>query len=217
MLAGGAVQYATGKRLYDFGVETLFGPMGFQNSEWIEEDPTGIDLASYGLRIRPMDMQKFGLLFLNHGMWSGKQLLSQSWVDTSWTSYMNTGAGVTPGYDNYGWFWWQRADWGPVVHWTNGWRGQFIIDVPAYDAVFSMTADIETGDELTVLGNLMTQYVLPALTQGTGDSVSLGPSLTAAIAAANQGTTRVNQNGDPRMIPSVAPQATPIPFNPSSN
>ena len=80
-----------------------------------------------------------------------------------------------------------------------------------------MLADIETGDELTVLGNLMTQYVLPALTQGTGDSVSLGPSLTAAIAAANQGTTRVNQNGDPRMIPSVAPQATPIPFNPSSN
>ena len=217
MLAGGAVQYATGKRLYDFGVETLFGPMGFQSSEWIEEDPTGIDLAAYGLRLRPMDMQKFGVLFLNHGMWGGQQILSQSWVDTSWTAYMNTGAGVTPGYDNYGWFWWHRSDWGTEVHWTNGWRGQFIVDMPEYDAVFSMTADIETGDEVTDLSTLMTQYVLPSLTEGAGDSGALQPELTQALAAANQGPTRVNPNGDPRMIPSVAPQATPIPFQPDAS
>ena len=217
MLAGGAVQYATGKRLYDFGVETLFGPMGFQNSEWIEEDPTGIDLAAYGLRVRPMDMQKFGILFLNHGMWNGQQLLSQSWVDTSWTAYMNTGAGVTPGYNNYGWFWWHRSDWGTEVHWTDGWRGQFIVDMPEYDAVFSMTADIETGDEAADLATLMTQYVVPSLAEGAGDSGALQAELTQALAAANQGPTRVNPNGDPRMIPSVAPQATPIPFQPDAN
>ena len=217
MLAGGAVQYATGKRLFDFATETMFTPMAFQNAEWVGQDPDGIDLASYGLRIRPMDMQKFGVLFLNHGVWNGQQLISQNWIDTSWTAYVNTGDGVTPGYEDYGWFWWHRSDWGAEVHWTNGWRGQFIVVIPAYDAVFSMSADIETGDELTELDNLMTQYVMPALTTGVGDSASMESSLAAAIAAANQGASRVKPSGDPRMIPSVAAQSTPIPFNPNAN
>ena len=216
MLAGGAVQYATGKRLFDFGVEVLLGPMGFKNAEWVGEDPTGIDLAAYGLRIRPIDMQKFGILFLNHGLWGSKQILSQSWVDTSWTAYVNTGAGVTPGYQNYGWFWWHRSDWGTEVHWTDGWRGQFIVVMPEYDAVFSMTADIETNDEVTDLGNFMTQFVVPALTQGTASTPALESELATELTAVNHGQSRVNLSGDPRMIPSIAPQATPIPFNPSA-
>ena len=154
MLAGGAVQYATGKRLFDFGNETIFTPLAFENAEWIGEDATGLDLAAYGLRLRPLDMQKFGMLYLDGGSWNGKQILSSSWVDTTFRSWLNTGAGVTPGYDNYGYYWWHRSDWGPEIHWTSGWRGQYIVDIPQYDAVFTMTADIETGDEETVLQKL---------------------------------------------------------------
>jgi CubicO group peptidase (beta-lactamase class C family) len=216
MLAGGAVQYATGKRLFDFGTEVLFAPMGFGNAEWVGEDPTGIDLASYGLRLRPIDMQKFGILFLNHGRWGTQQLLSTTWVDTSWTAYMNTGPDVTPGYKNYGWYWWHRSDWGTEVHWTVGWRGQFIVDMPAYDAVFTMTADIETGDEDAVLASLMTHYVVPALTQAVPATPMLKSTLVAQIAAAHEGASRVNLTGDPRMIPSVAAQGTSIPFNPNA-
>jgi CubicO group peptidase (beta-lactamase class C family) len=216
MLAGGAVQYATGKRLFDFGVEALFDPMGFKNEEWIGQDSTGIDLASYGLRLRPMDMQKFGILFLNHGRWGSQQLLSEDWVKTSWTAYMHTDSTVTPGYQNYGWFWWHRSDWGSEIHWTWGWRGQFIIDIPAYDAVFSMTADIESGDEVTVLANFVTQYVMPALKQGLPATPALEQALASALVSVHQGASRVNLSGDPRMVPSVAPKATPIPFNPNA-
>jgi CubicO group peptidase (beta-lactamase class C family) len=215
VLAGGAVQYATGKRLFDFATETLFAPMGFKNAEWMHQDERGLDLPSYGLRLRPMDMQKFGILYLNHGLWNGRRLISEHWVDTSWTPYMHTGPSVTPGYDNYGWFWWQRDDWGTRVHWTSGWRGQFIAAMPDYDAVFTMTAYIQTGDEVAVLGSLMTHYVIPALALGSAsEDHALEDALARELAAVNR-DQRMPTNPEPRMVPSVEPKGTPRPFDPT--
>ncbi len=82
MIAGGIVQYATNQSLLDFAKAALFDPMGFQNEEWMHQDRAGFDNASYGLRLRPVDMQKFGILFLNEGCWDGQQLLSKAWVST---------------------------------------------------------------------------------------------------------------------------------------
>jgi CubicO group peptidase (beta-lactamase class C family) len=214
MLAGGAVQYATGKRLFDYGTETLFAPMGFKNAEWTQQDPSGLDLASYGLRLRPMDMQKFGILFLHHGRWGTEQLLSEHWIQASWAGEMNTGAGVTPGYKNYGAYWWRRSDWGTEVHLTMGWRGQFIVVIPAYDAVFSMTADIGTNDEHAVLATLMQRFVIPALTSTTPVETppSLARELASKLAAVHQGASRVDPHGEARMVPSAAPKGAPIPF-----
>jgi CubicO group peptidase (beta-lactamase class C family) len=216
MLAGGAVEYATGERLFDFGTQTLFAPMGFKNAEWMHQDEDGGDLASYGLRIRPVDMQKFGILFANGGSWAGRQLLSEAWVKTSFTAYMNTGAGVTPGYKNYGWYWWRRSDWGTEVHWTHGWRGQFIVDIPDYDAVLTMTADFEdTGhDDVTTLGHIMTTYVLPALRNGTSAPASpeLDETLAGLIAEASRGPSRIRPGIERRMVPSVERKETPKPF-----
>ena len=78
-LAVGIVQYATGKTALEFAEDRLFGPMGFRNYEWIHQDPSGIDLGGFGLRLRPIDMQKFGVLYLNGGVWRGNALISRSW------------------------------------------------------------------------------------------------------------------------------------------
>jgi len=213
VLAGGAVQYATGKRLFDFATDTLFARMGFKNAEWMHQDRRGLDLAAYGLRLRPVDMQKLGILYLNHGVWNGQQLLSAAWVDTTWTPYVRTGPSVTPGYNNYGWFWWQRDDWRTRVHWTNGWRGQFIVAVPAYDAVFTMTGYIQTGDEVAVLGSLMTHYVIPALAGGNAsEDHALEDALARELAAVNA-DPRLPANPEPRMVPSVEPKETQRPFD----
>src|SRR5262249_52749097 len=82
-LAAGAVEYSSGMTMLDLANQTLFGPMGFKNQEWMEEDPTGIDNGATGLRLRPVDMQKFGVLYLDHGCWQGKQLIPRDWVDLS--------------------------------------------------------------------------------------------------------------------------------------
>ncbi len=72
------------------------------------------------------------------------------------------------------------------------------------------------GKGCAVLGNFVTQYVIPALTQGTAATAALEQTLASALVSVHQGASRVNWNGDPRMIPSVAPQATPIPCNPAA-
>ena len=61
--------------------ENLFDPMGFINVEWMHPDQSGLDLGAYGLRMRPIDMQKFGILYLDKGVFDGKRLLSKEWID----------------------------------------------------------------------------------------------------------------------------------------
>src|SRR5262249_44099705 len=146
MIAGGIVQYATKRSLLDFGRNALFDLMEFKNEEWMHQDASGFDNASYGLRLRPIDMQKFGILYLNEGCWAGRQLLSKDWVSTSFTPWMKSKPDLHEA--NYGWYWWvDRFASGWVGHTANGWKGQRITVVPGQGMVVTMTGIIEDGTE----------------------------------------------------------------------
>ena len=43
-------------------------------------DPMGTHAAGWGLTLTPMDLAKIGQLYLNGGMWEGKQIISSKWV-----------------------------------------------------------------------------------------------------------------------------------------
>ena len=47
-------------------------------------------------------MAKFGLLYLNNGIWNGKQIVSSGWVDASFAKHS-----VIQGTD-YGYLWWLK-------------------------------------------------------------------------------------------------------------
>jgi CubicO group peptidase (beta-lactamase class C family) len=47
-------------------------------------------------------MAKFGLLYLNKGVWNGKQVISKGWVEESLTKHS-----VVQGV-NYGYLWWLK-------------------------------------------------------------------------------------------------------------
>jgi len=139
LIAAGAVQHATKETLLDFDKAALFGPMGFRNEEWMHQDSARIDNASYGLRMRPIDMQKFGILYLHEGCWNGHRLLSREWVQTSFTSWIRSRPGNRN--PNYGWYWWKNwFAFGWVGHVANGWKGQRIAVLPDKNMVVSMTA-----------------------------------------------------------------------------
>jgi CubicO group peptidase (beta-lactamase class C family) len=87
MLATGLVQYAAGESALELAEAALFGPMGYQNYEWMQQDLSGIDLGGFGLRLRPIDMQKFGILYLNGRTWRGQRLLSRGWVERSFAPW----------------------------------------------------------------------------------------------------------------------------------
>jgi CubicO group peptidase (beta-lactamase class C family) len=58
----------------EFANANLFSRMDFRNQEWMGQDASGIDLGGYGIRLRPIDMLKFGQLYLQRGLWKGQRI-----------------------------------------------------------------------------------------------------------------------------------------------
>lgn len=81
------------------------------------------------------DLARFGLLYLNSGVWNGERLLSEQWID-----FVRTPAPSTAERGNfYGGQWWlvpdDRTDVPPDAYSTAGNRGQYVVVVPSHDLV----------------------------------------------------------------------------------
>ena len=211
-LVTGALQYATGKTAFDFAEETLFGPMGFRNAEWMHQDASGIDNGGYGLRLRPVDMQKFGLLYLRHGVWNGRQLVPEAWVARSFEPWNRSRPEAAQ--PDYGWFWWEY-DYGPgwKVHVANGWKGQRIAVIPEQDIVLTMTGCIEDDTEHALFEELVKKVLVPSVAQGAGAAAPKDPrELDALLDEVHRGPSRLGDWIEYRMVPSTAPKAKRRPF-----
>ncbi len=122
-ILSGILVKATGQSVLAFAAENLFEPLGikvennllFQNKEeqmafnqstdisgWVT-DPMGIHTAGWGLTLAPMDMAKIGQLYLNDGMWEGKQIISSKWVEDSTTEHSRWKL-------SYGYLWWVNEE-----------------------------------------------------------------------------------------------------------
>ena len=118
----GILTHVTGKSVLDFAKEVLFMPLEtkvdqsiiFQSVEeqlafynerningWVA-GPNGVNTAGWGLNLTAMDMAKLGQLYLNDGMWEGKQILSKEWIKESTSKHSICEAfGLS-----YGYLWW---------------------------------------------------------------------------------------------------------------
>jgi CubicO group peptidase (beta-lactamase class C family) len=208
VIASGVVQLATNKTLLDFGKQVLFDPMGFQNEEWMHQDATGFDNPSYGLRLRPIDMQKFGILFLNNGCWERQQLISKEWALTSFTPWIKSRPDSRE--PDYGWYWWTNkfgSDW--IGHTANGWKGQRITVVPDKGVVVTMTGIIEDGTEDRFYDELFNRFIIPAFERGTSANEPIGDLKMRIANALNDirtSKTAIGGNTEARMIPSASPK-----------
>lgn len=118
----------------DFAQEFLFNPLGINDAVWLQ-DAQGIRFGGFGLSLTPRDMAKFGLLYLNKGVWEGKQLVPVDYVTASVETY----SGLSP-VEGYGYHWWTfptLEGYGAV-----GLGGQFIGVFPEIDAVVVFTAKL---------------------------------------------------------------------------
>jgi CubicO group peptidase (beta-lactamase class C family) len=102
IIMGRIIEKATNMTLPDFAKQTLFKDIGIKHFEWnFKPDPSsGETFCQVNLRSR--DMAKFGLLYLNEGLWNGKQVISKKWVEESFAKHT-----VIAGLD-YGYLWWTR-------------------------------------------------------------------------------------------------------------
>jgi hypothetical protein len=160
------VQKATGQTVIDFLKPRLFQPLGITGIDW-ETSPAGQNTGGYGLRLKTEDMAKFGQLFLQKGMWKGKQVLPKGWVEQASSKKIEQ----EPDADQ------ARKD---SSDWVQGyayqmWRsrhnsyrgdgafGQFIIVWPELDAVVITTAEIEN---MQGEFNLIWQYIYSSFKPG---------------------------------------------------
>jgi CubicO group peptidase (beta-lactamase class C family) len=165
-VVGKAIQEASGLRLDAFAREYLFAPMGIEDVWWwvLRED---FVYASGDLTLRPRDMAKVGLMYLNGGMWRGQRVLSPAWVEASASAYSSFSEGdpVYGGYGSvgysYGW-WVKSGDYGPGAYDASGWGGQRIIVLPELDMVVALTGGAYWEPAFMTPHEIMVDYVLPS-------------------------------------------------------
>jgi len=143
---------AAGMSTHDFGRDHLFGQLGMEQIYW-EKDKYGICLGGDKLWMRPIDMAKFGYLYLNEGKWNGGQVIPEKWIKESlkdnYTDFDNDG------FDGYGYLWWHLENMG--IH-ARGMGGQMISLYPDKE----MTV-VFTGGHNGHWHQLTKEYILPAV------------------------------------------------------
>ena len=104
----------------------ILKPLGIEKYNLGETNPMGV-IGDIGLR--PRDMMKFGLLYLNNGQWNGQQLIPAEWVKESTATHIQPTATL-----GYGYFWWTRNFlWKEKTvssFFAWGYGGQYIIVIP---------------------------------------------------------------------------------------
>ncbi|MBY9079181.1 serine hydrolase [Paenibacillus sp. HN-1] len=145
-----------------FTEQHLLHPLGIEEYEW-EKDPQGVHTGGFGMKLRPIDLWRFGQLYLQQGLWEGRQLISRELVRRSVSPAVGT---EPPRRGRYGWHWWtdlfpdhspdaasvalsdaaadaaNAADADAVEYfYARGYGGQFVYCLPGLNTVVVLTQD----------------------------------------------------------------------------
>ncbi len=89
--------------LCEFLEERLFSPLGITNYFW-ERGPEGVEKGGWGLYMSAESWAKIGYMFLSGGVYNGRRILSEDWVEKS--SETQSIASTAMGDFNYGYQMW---------------------------------------------------------------------------------------------------------------
>jgi len=118
----------------EFPRRRLLDRIGMRNT-LLSTDRFGDFILSSQVYTNARDLARFGLLYLNGGVWHGERLISEDWIE-----FTRTPAPATADTGNfYGGQWWLvpdgRDDVPQTAYSTAGNRGQYVIVVPDQDLV----------------------------------------------------------------------------------
>lgn len=118
----------------EFPRKALLDRIGMRNT-LVSTDRFGDFILSSQVYTNARDLARFGLLYLNNGVWNGERLLSEDWIE-----FVRTPAPATVGRGGFygGQFWLVPEDRNDVpkdAYSTAGNRGQFTIIVQSHDLV----------------------------------------------------------------------------------
>jgi len=118
----------------EFPRRALLDKLGMRNT-LISTDRFGDFILSSQVYTNARDLARFGMLYLQKGVWNGERLLSEKWI-----GFVGTPAPATVGRgSHYGGQWWlvpdNRHDVPKDAYSTSGNRGQYTVVVPSHNLV----------------------------------------------------------------------------------
>jgi len=151
-LLSAIIQKTTRTTTLKFARKYFFGPLGINDVEW-KANPQGIYFGWGDMHLKPHDMAKIGFLYLNKGLWDGKQIVPASWVEVSTQGYIDATL-----FDRYGYHWWvDQSGYYAAV----GYLGQFIFVIPNKNMVVVFTSTL-AGKNFYFPKTLLEEYIIPA-------------------------------------------------------
>jgi CubicO group peptidase (beta-lactamase class C family) len=131
-LLSALITRTSGQNAFDFAKKELFEPLGVKSAKWGPVDAQGVIDGQAGLFLSPHDMARIGYLYLNRGMWDGRQIIPPSWVDRA-----KAGPVYATYRFHYGNLWWSYPEEGAYM--ARGRHSQLILVIPKLDVVAVMT------------------------------------------------------------------------------
>ena len=151
------VQKVTGTTVLDYLRPRLFEPLGIDHPTWLAS-PQGITLGAFGLMVRTEDIARFGQLYLQKGVWKGRQVVPAAWVTAATSLQVANGSSPQSDWDQgYGYQFWRSRH--------NSFRGdgafgQYCLVLPEVDAVVVITSGVR---DMQSVMNLVWDALLPAM------------------------------------------------------
>ena len=119
-----------------FPRQALFNRIGM-SSAVLEPDASGTFVGSSYMYATARDWARFGLLYLQDGVWNGQRILPEGWVDYARTP-------TSPSQGQYGALWWLNRGVGEHKEWegvpndayaAEGHDGQYVVVIPSRNMV----------------------------------------------------------------------------------
>jgi CubicO group peptidase (beta-lactamase class C family) len=165
MILGGVLAGVVDEPVEWFAHLNLFEPLGIESYRFFL-DPTGIPYMGGGLYLRPRDMAKFGQMYLDGGMWQGRRVLDEAWIEESWGRYGRLRPLDRNGHE-YGYLWWHHqyevGDRTIETVEARGNGGQYIFVAPSVDLVVVITSGNFRNGKTREPEEILRRFILPAV------------------------------------------------------
>jgi CubicO group peptidase (beta-lactamase class C family) len=133
------VQKCTGQSLLEYLTPRLFEPLGIRDVMW-DRHADGVDFGGWGLHLKTEDIARFGQLYLQKGVWNGRRLLPEAWVEQATSKQVPNGDDPENDWNQgYGYQFWRCRH---NIYRGDGAFGQYCIVMPGQDAVLAITSGV---------------------------------------------------------------------------
>ena len=164
VLLGDIIHKSVPDGLVSYADKKLFSPLGITNYKW-QYTPQNVGNTAGGLQLRAVDFAKYGQLYKNKGKWNGKQILTEEWIEKSFSKH------VEQFNDNngfYGYLFWNKIytvngkDYEVSFCTGNGGNKIFIFkDIPFVVVITASAYNMPFAH--SNVDKMMNEYILPAI------------------------------------------------------